>query len=80
MKEIVLILFNKYLSIFFFVVYCIVVVLVIFLWGGVVRVFGVLFVELRIEFGLLMFLLLFVVVLYIVFFIIGGMCSISFIS
>lgn len=54
--------------------------LVTFLWGGVVRAFGVLFVELRTEFGLSTSLLSLVVALHTALFTIGGMCIISYIS
>lgn len=80
MKEIVLISSNEYLSILLSVVHCIAAVLVTFLWGGVVGAFGVLFVELRTEFGLSTSLLSLVVALHTALFTIGGMCSISFIS
>lgn len=53
-------------------------VLVTFLWGGVVRAFGVLFVELRTEFGLSTSLLSLVVALHTALFTIGGLFALTY--
>lgn len=72
--------FKVNIRILFFLSCFVAALLVTFLWGGVVRAFGVLFVELKTEFGMSTSVLSLVVALHTALFTTGGMCSINYIS